>query len=200
MKSVPVKRKLKQYRYAINTALMIIILLTVSLIVANAKLSNFIKVVEASELKHEAVLNDVRKAHEEVLDEAHTRNDELRNQVSRLEDELKAKEETTLVQYAEHLGKFTITYYCACEKCCGKTDGITASGAVAREGVTVAVDTKSIPLGTYLYIEGIGYRVAQDVGGAVKGNKIDVYVKTHDEALQCGVDKNINVWRLIENG
>lgn len=98
----------------------------------------------------------------------------------------------------EHIGEFTITYYCACEKCCDKTDGITKSGAVVREGVTVAVDPSVIPLGTYLYIEGIGYRVAQDIGGAIKGNRIDVYMNSHNDALECGVDKNINVWRLIE--
>ena len=98
--------------------------------------------------------------------------------------------------YREHLGEFTITYYDACTKCCGKTDGITASGAVVREGVTVAVDPKVIPLGTYIYIEGIGYRVAQDIGGAIKGNRIDVYVNTHTEALELGVENNVNVWRL----
>lgn len=104
--------------------------------------------------------------------------------------------QTIIVEGREHLGEFTITYYDACKKCCGKTDGITASGAVVREGVTVAVDPTVIPLGTYIYIEGIGYRVAQDVGGAIKGNKIDVYVNSHSEALELGVDYNVNVWRL----
>lgn len=104
--------------------------------------------------------------------------------------------QTVIIDKMESLGEFTITYYDACMKCCGKTDGITASGAVVREGVTVAVDPTVIPLGTYIYIEGIGYRVAQDVGGAIKGNKIDVYVNSHSEALELGVDYNVNVWRL----
>ena len=38
------------------------------------------------------------------------------------------------------LGEFTVTYYCGCTDCCGKSDGITKSGAKAQEGVTVAVD------------------------------------------------------------
>ena len=100
--------------------------------------------------------------------------------------------------YREHIGKFIITYYCACERCCGKTDGITASGAVVREGVTVSVDCRVIPLGTYLYIEGIGYRVAQDTGGYVNGNRIDVYMSNHNDAIKSGVEYNVNVWRLTE--
>lgn len=99
----------------------------------------------------------------------------------------------------EYLGEFTITYYDACVSCCGNTKGITKSGAKVYEGVTVAVDPKVIPLGTYIYIDGVGYRVAQDTGGAIKGNKIDVYVSSHSKALKCGVGKNIKVWRLTEN-
>lgn len=70
--------------------------------------------------------------------------------------------------------KYVITAYCPCVKCCGKNDGITASGVKAVEGVTVAMN-KSIPFGTKIYIDGVGERIVQDRGGAIKGNHIDLY-------------------------
>ena len=84
-------------------------------------------------------------------------------------------------------GDYTVTFYCACVKCCGKTDGITYTGALAEEGLTVAVDPDEIPLGTHLFIQGIGFRVAQDIGGAIQGNHIDVFVEDHQRALELGV-------------
>ena len=81
--------------------------------------------------------------------------------------------------------KFIITAYCPCVKCCGKTDGITASGVKAIEGVTVATD-KSIPFGTKVYIDGVGEIIVQDRGGAIKGNRIDLYFSDHQSALNFG--------------
>jgi len=63
--------------------------------------------------------------------------------------------------------------------------GITASGMKAARGV-VAVDPKIIPLGTKLYVEGYGYAVAGDTGGAIKNNKIDLYYDTHNECIKFG--------------
>lgn len=74
--------------------------------------------------------------------------------------------------------------YCGCEKCCGKTNKITANGEVAVEGVTVATD-KTIPFGTKIVIDGKTYTV-QDRGGAITGNRIDIYFDSHEKALQYG--------------
>lgn len=87
---------------------------------------------------------------------------------------------------------FTITAYCGCEKCCGKTDRITATGTCAVEGVTIAVDPTVIPYGSLVDIEGIGTFVAEDCGGAIKGNKIDIYFERHEDALKFGIWEN---WR-----
>ena len=80
---------------------------------------------------------------------------------------------------------YIITAYCPCVKCCGKTDGITASGEKATQGITVAMN-KSIPFGTKIYIDSVGERIVQDRGGAIKGNRIDLYFSDHQSALNFG--------------
>ena len=87
-----------------------------------------------------------------------------------------------------YLGEYTLTAYCPCEKCCGKTDGITASGAKAKSNHTIAADISLLPFGTIVEINGIEYTV-EDIGGAVKGNHIDIFFDTHEEALQFGKQK-----------
>ncbi|NLK52293.1 MAG: hypothetical protein GX295_07595 [Syntrophomonadaceae bacterium] len=79
------------------------------------------------------------------------------------------------------------TAYCPCLKCCGKTDKITFSGKIARKNHTIAVDPKVIPLGSKVYIEGLGIRYAEDIGGAIKKNRVDIYMDSHKEALKFGV-------------
>jgi 3D (Asp-Asp-Asp) domain-containing protein len=74
--------------------------------------------------------------------------------------------------------------------------GVTASGAHVKDGVTIAVDPSVIPLGTKVYIEGIGVRVAEDTGGAINGNRIDVYMNDLTAALQFGYKRNIKVYIL----
>ncbi|MFT9847113.1 3D domain-containing protein [Aneurinibacillus sp. REN35] len=63
--------------------------------------------------------------------------------------------------------------------------GITASGHRTKVGTTVAAG-RHIPFGTVLYIEGVGYRVVHDRGGAIKGNKIDVFVSSMGQAKTFG--------------
>ncbi len=62
----------------------------------------------------------------------------------------------------------------------------TATGMRATEGRTIAVDPSVIPLGWWVYIDGIGYRRAEDTGGAVKGNKIDIFFGSEAEANRFG--------------
>lgn len=100
----------------------------------------------------------------------------------------------TEIEYI-NMGEFTISHYCTCEKCCGKSNGITASGTIATPQRTVAVDPSVIPLGTLLYIDGI-YYVAEDTGGAIKGKKIDICVATHEAALNAGV-KRAEVFAVV---
>ena len=99
---------------------------------------------------------------------------------------------------------FKATAYCSCKRCCDKDPsdkwyGITASGKKAKWG-TIAVDRKVIKMGSTLKIDGFPDTIfrAEDVGGAIKGNHIDVWFPSHREALKFGV-RNINL-KLVRNG
>ena len=83
------------------------------------------------------------------------------------------------------LGKFKVTAYCSCAKCCGKTNGITSSGTKATANRTVAASSR-FAIGTKLKINGNIYTV-EDRGGAISGNRIDIYMDTHSQALAWGV-------------
>jgi uncharacterized protein YabE (DUF348 family) len=75
--------------------------------------------------------------------------------------------------------------------------GVTASGTVAKRNSgsysSVAVDPRVIPLGTKLYIEGYGYAIAEDTGGAIKGNSIDLFFNSSSEVNNWGV-RWVNVY------
>ncbi len=74
-------------------------------------------------------------------------------------------------------------------------DGITKLGIPAGEGV-VAVDPKVVPLGSRLYVEGYGFAIAADVGGAIRGTAIDVCFDTKEKAQQWGVKRGVKFYIL----
>ena len=89
--------------------------------------------------------------------------------------------------YGDYLGNYKLTYYCSCELCCDVETGITATGTPVVEGQTIAVDPSVIPYGTQVIINGHVF-TAEDCGGAIKGNRIDIYVNDHDRANALGVN------------
>lgn len=95
----------------------------------------------------------------------------------------------------------TLTAYTAGYESTGKYPGdpgydITSTGEKAIQGVTVAVDPSVIPYGTKLYIPGIGYRVAEDSGGAIQGDHIDIFFNSVTTARNFGVKYNQPVYIL----
>lgn len=106
------------------------------------------------------------------------------------------------------------TAYCHCGKCCSykqflfipyqktgflsfrfKKVGVTASGAMARPG-TIAADTSLYPFGTVMYIPGYGYGRVEDTGGAIKGQRIDLFRPNHWFARHWGVQTlKVKVWK-----
>lgn len=88
--------------------------------------------------------------------------------------------------------QFIATAYTAGPESTGKQPGhpaygITKSGQPVLEGCTIAVDPTVIPLGTWVYIEQIGLRRADDTGGKIKGRRVDIYMDNLNEALIFGV-------------
>lgn len=83
------------------------------------------------------------------------------------------------------------TAYCPCVICCGKTNGITASGKKAQAYHTIAA-SRRYPFGTIIYIDAMkntpsaGWYIVEDRGGAIQENKIDIFYNTHGEALRFG--------------
>lgn len=105
---------------------------------------------------------------------------------------------------SEVLKNVTLTAYTAGPESTGKDVGdkgygLTASGTKVEEGRTIAVDTSVIPMGWWVYIEGVGLRRAEDKGGAIKGKKIDVYFDDVDVATKFGRKKGITVYVIGPN-
>lgn len=109
---------------------------------------------------------------------------EYNDKLSELNDEY--NEALEKESKGEYLGEFKLTRYCSGSCCNGGYNG-TALGTPIVAGRTIAVDPKVIPLGSEVYIEGYGTFIAEDTGGAIKGNKIDIAVGSHSEAMQGGV-------------
>lgn len=120
------------------------------------------------------------------------RNERLQEETPQTYESISPKTETP--PQRKYLGTYTIYAYCPCVKCCGKTNGITASGTRATEGRTVAA---TLPFGTKLYIDGVGERIVEDRGGGIKDGNIDLFHNSHDEALKFGV-KKLDVYEVME--
>ena len=106
--------------------------------------------------------------------------------------------EQALLARSHKLEDVTITFYC-CEQyphICGTGNGITASGRRVTPYVSCAVDPDVIPLGSTVMLEHNGemvYLRADDTGGGVNGDHIDIAVPLHQEALDLGV-KTADIW------
>ena len=93
---------------------------------------------------------------------------------------------------------FVVTAYLPIDEFEHRFHGITYSGVPAIPYRSLAVDPKVVPLGTWVYIEGLGWWRSEDTGNLIKGNRLDICVTTRDEARQWGKQKR-RVWYLMQN-
>jgi 3D (Asp-Asp-Asp) domain-containing protein len=129
-----------------------------------------------------------------ISNESEVKNSPMLNSGSPIPDE--HKEQSNSEPKSEPAEKWRIvrmkvTGYCPCPKCCGHySDGITASGHKIQPGDTFVASDKRYSFGTEMIIEGYndGKPVkVLDRGGAIKGNKLDAFFHTHQQALEWGV-------------
>lgn len=85
--------------------------------------------------------------------------------------------------------QFLITAYCPCCDCSEGYGKITSTGKIPKQGRTIAVDPKVIPYGTKVKIKGLGTFIVEDCGGAIKGNRIDIYFESHADTERFGVQR-----------
>lgn len=90
------------------------------------------------------------------------------------------------------LSMTSTAYTASCKGC----SGTTATGINLKNNPSmklIAVDPNVIPLGSKVYVEGYGYAIAGDTGGAIKGRKIDIFISSHSQAVAWG-RKTVNVY------
>lgn len=163
-----------------QVALIILILITII---------TFTNYVQLEQVNHS--LNVTINEQKQIINVLENENSNLKEQIIKLETEINDKdknkdESKNDSNDTKTLGKFKISAYCHCSKCCGKSDGITATGTKVTANRTIAVDPKVIPLGSQVIIDGKIY-IAEDVGGNIKGNRIDMYFPSHQAALNWGI-------------
>jgi 3D (Asp-Asp-Asp) domain-containing protein len=146
-----------------NIALFIIVILIGFTFAGNLKLEKQIEELEI----------DIQKLEKEKA--------ELLQSIEKLENEIKELEKIKIFE-------MEATAYTDDKQSQGKWVGQTATGVKPQIGV-VAVDPKVIPLGTRLYVEGYGQAIAGDTGGAIKGNKIDLFLPNRGDCMRFGRQK-----------
>lgn len=165
-----------------------------------AELKDETNIKVAKEENEEVKKEDKIQSVEEIIVENNTivnkTNDNIVNNESQVKEENIQDNITSNSNSDSNLGTFRLTAYCNCSQCCGQwAGGATASGVMPTANNTIAVDTRVIPFGTKVIINGITY-TAEDTGSAIKGNKIDIYMSSHEEAVNFGV-QYAEVYKIV---
>lgn len=167
----------------IITILSILVLLLSGLSLGLKATNNSLEIENESLLKGKnkylKLYSDVRRFNTDLL----KYNKELEEENKKLKTEISSWRKIENVK---------LTAYCPCTECSGQWGKKTKMGTTAVEGRTIAVDPKVIPLGSEVLIEGKIY-IAEDIGGAVKGNVIDIYFDEHKSNFRKYVDVLVRI-------
>jgi len=124
--------------------------------------------------------------HELLTKQTETFQETLDEQTDKYLDLVKAEEPMKTNYPKKNIGKFQLSFYTPTELGKPLEALHTATNTRPKEGRTIAVDPKVIPYGSTVYIEGFGYYIAEDTGGAIKGNRIDIFMLDYNKAIKLG--------------
>lgn len=144
---------------------------------------------QIKEEEKERQQKEVQKLQDELVKER----EEHKKEIDRMKKKYKPPSRSRQVGNRVLLGTFEATAYTDNRKSQGKWLGQTATGVKPRVGI-IAVDPNVIPLGTKLYVEGYGNCIAGDTGGAIKGNRVDLFLNSESECKAYG-RKHIKVFK-----
>lgn len=168
--------------------------------VKNAKASNILEIDTNIKNKFQLITNlfgSQAAANEENQVVAEVAEPEEKTQEEQLSEEEIARDQEILSKWKEKQldkwnnlpqGQFTVNasaYTAAADETGGSGKGITSSGLMVKENRTIACPP-NFPFGTKIKIDGYGTYTCEDRGGAIKGNKIDIYMQTKAQAFQFG--------------
>ncbi|MCA1062716.1 hypothetical protein LS684_22310 (plasmid) [Cytobacillus spongiae] len=167
------------------------VFLTIGLTSASAE-SNDTAINDYHNLEKGDILWEIANRYHVSIDEVGTRQQLLKEGYTVNEDSTdgqavqSAEIETSEDDVVKEVNVTATAYTAYCEGCIG----ITKTGVDLIENPdarVIAVDPSVIPLGSKVYVEGFGYARAEDTGGAIKGNRIDIYMEKEKDALNYGV-------------
>lgn len=155
------------------------------------------------EIKNTYAMNQVANAvmRDEALEkELHVKQVALNKQLKKQQTAKEAisKIDNTSTQKEGKWMSFEISAYTNGKESTGKVKGDkdygrTASGKITKEGRTVSADPSLLPMGTVIYIDGIGERIVEDTGKAIKGHKLDLFIDDLQKARKFGRKYNVKV-------
>ena len=183
----------KKYLTIVATLLAVVFVFNIGTILYYNNTSKELKIAKSQITTIQNELNNTQ----DKLQQTTAKNKELASSINKANTVIQDLKNTTYELV--YLGDFKLTYYCneKYEHICGHGNGLTSTGAKTAVGRTIAVDPSVIPYGTQVYVEGYGWRVAEDCGGGVKQKQIDILVDTHKQALAMGT-QNGGVWILVK--
>lgn len=146
---------------------------------------NAVDNLQSQQKIQQKVIQDLKKKNDLYLKEINTQKKKLKEQEVSLKSESRVMISRGTQEARRKIMMASTAYTPYCSGCSGKT--ATGINLRANPGLKViAVDPNVIPLGTKVHVEGYGYAIAADTGGAINGGKIDVLFYSKSEALNWG--------------